>query len=92
MCVDRRKKILKRLRCMQYDVFENVCTQLGIAYTFPPEYYRRVSRRWVAKKALCIRVRTSPLFLPSFPFSSVLACRSSHALEGHPSQQPLTTL
>ncbi|KAJ8290218.1 hypothetical protein GJAV_G00010130 [Gymnothorax javanicus] len=56
MCVDRRKKLLKRLRSTQYDVFENVCTQLGITYTFPPEYYRRVTRRWLAKKALCIKV------------------------------------
>ncbi|KAI1894871.1 hypothetical protein AGOR_G00120220 [Albula goreensis] len=56
MCIDRRKKLLKYLRCSRYDVFENVCSQLGITYTFPPEYYRRVTRRWLAKKALCIKV------------------------------------
>ncbi|KAJ8340845.1 hypothetical protein SKAU_G00331360 [Synaphobranchus kaupii] len=56
MCVDRRKKLLKHLRSTRYDVFENVCTQLGISYTFPPEYYRRVTKRWLAKKALCIKV------------------------------------
>ncbi|XP_064204471.1 small ribosomal subunit protein uS15m isoform X2 [Anguilla rostrata] len=56
MSVDRRKKMLKNLRSTRYDVFESVCTQLGIAYAFPPEYYRRVTHRWLAKKALCIRV------------------------------------
>ncbi|XP_067867191.1 small ribosomal subunit protein uS15m [Heterodontus francisci] len=56
MAIDRRKKLLKYLRRTRYEVFENVCTQLGIQYTFPPEYYRRVTQRWAAKKALCIRV------------------------------------
>ncbi|XP_067862478.1 small ribosomal subunit protein uS15m [Heptranchias perlo] len=56
LAIDRRKKLLKYLRRTRYEVFENVCTQLGIQYTFPPEYYRRVTQRWAAKKALCIRV------------------------------------
>ncbi|XP_072890705.1 small ribosomal subunit protein uS15m [Hemitrygon akajei] len=56
MAIDRRKKLLKYLRRTRYEVFENVCTQLGIQYTFPPEYYRKVTRRWAAKKALCIKV------------------------------------
>lgn len=56
MAIDRRKKLLKRLRLVNYDAFERVCEQLGITYTFPPEYYRRVTRRWLAKKALCIKV------------------------------------
>uniref|UniRef100_UPI00398F85D0 small ribosomal subunit protein uS15m isoform X2 n=1 Tax=Pristiophorus japonicus TaxID=55135 RepID=UPI00398F85D0 len=56
LAMDRRKKLLKYLRRSRYEVFENVCTQLGIQYTFPPEYYRRVTRRWAAKKALCIKV------------------------------------
>ncbi|XP_078060504.1 small ribosomal subunit protein uS15m isoform X3 [Mustelus asterias] len=56
MAIDRRKKLLKYLRRTRYDVFENVCTELGIQYTFPPEYYRKVTQRWAAKKALCIRV------------------------------------
>ncbi|GCC37318.1 hypothetical protein chiPu_0015822, partial [Chiloscyllium punctatum] len=56
MAIDRRKKLLKYLRRTRYEVFENVCTQLGIQYTFPPEYYRKVTQRWAAKKALCIRV------------------------------------
>ncbi|KAM6967378.1 small ribosomal subunit protein uS15m [Aplochiton taeniatus] len=56
MAIDRRKKILKNLRMARYDAFENVCQQLGITYSFPPEYYRRITRRWLAKKALCIKV------------------------------------
>nr|XP_015204145.1 PREDICTED: 28S ribosomal protein S15, mitochondrial [Lepisosteus oculatus] len=56
MAIDRRKKLLKYLRRTRYDLFENVCQQLGITYTFPPEYYRRVTRRWAAKKAFCIKV------------------------------------
>ncbi|GCB78966.1 hypothetical protein scyTo_0020733, partial [Scyliorhinus torazame] len=56
MAIDRRKKLLKYLRRTRYNVFENVCTQLGIQYTFPPEYYRKVTQRWAAKKAFCIRV------------------------------------
>lgn len=56
MAIDRRKKMLKKLRLVRYDSFERVCEQLGIIYTFPPEYYRRVTRRWLAKKALCLKV------------------------------------
>ncbi|XP_028326966.1 small ribosomal subunit protein uS15m [Gouania willdenowi] len=56
MAIDRRKKILKKLRLVRYGAFEKVCEQLGITYTFPPLYYRRVSRRWLAKKEFCRRV------------------------------------
>uniref|UniRef100_A0A3Q3VJ18 Small ribosomal subunit protein uS15m n=1 Tax=Mola mola TaxID=94237 RepID=A0A3Q3VJ18_MOLML len=56
MAIDRRKKLLKNLRLVRYDAFERVCEQLGITYTFPPEYYRRATRRWLAKKAFCIKV------------------------------------
>ncbi|KAM4698893.1 small ribosomal subunit protein uS15m [Discoglossus pictus] len=56
MAIDQRKKMLKHLRNTRFDAFEHVCKQLGIEYTFPPEYYRRVTRRWLAKKALCIKV------------------------------------
>lgn len=56
MAIDRRKKLLKNLRLVRYDAFEKVCEELGITYTFPPEYYRRVTRRWLAKKAFCIKV------------------------------------
>ncbi|XP_032373378.1 small ribosomal subunit protein uS15m isoform X2 [Etheostoma spectabile] len=56
MAIDRRKKLLKNLRLVSYDTFEKVCEQLGITYTFPPEYYRRATRRWLAKKAFCIKV------------------------------------
>ncbi|XP_066539037.1 small ribosomal subunit protein uS15m [Hoplias malabaricus] len=56
MSIDRRNKILKVLRRTHYAAFERVCQELGITYTFPPEYYRRATRRWLAKKALCIKV------------------------------------
>ncbi|XP_053310628.1 28S ribosomal protein S15, mitochondrial [Spea bombifrons] len=56
MAIDKRKKLLKNLRLTHWEAFENVCTQLGIEYTFPPEYYRRATRRWLAKKALCLKV------------------------------------
>lgn len=56
MSIDRRKKKLKFLRRTRYEAFEHVCQQLGITYTFPPEYYRHATRRWQAKKALCIKV------------------------------------
>lgn len=56
MSIDRRKKLLKFLRRTRYDAFEHVCSQLGIEYTFPPEYYRRATKRWIAKKAFCLQV------------------------------------
>lgn len=56
MSIDKRKKLLKNLRLVRYEAFENVCEQLGITYTFPPEYYRRATRRWLAKKEFCIKV------------------------------------
>ncbi|XP_042346159.1 28S ribosomal protein S15, mitochondrial [Plectropomus leopardus] len=56
MAIDRRKKLLKNLRLVSYDSFEKVCEELGITYSFPPEYNRRATRRWLAKKAFCIKV------------------------------------
>ncbi|XP_072275922.1 small ribosomal subunit protein uS15m [Pyxicephalus adspersus] len=56
LTIDRRKKMLKILRLTDYNAFENVCKQLGIEYTFPPEYYRRATKRWQAKKAFCLKV------------------------------------
>ncbi|XP_065600655.1 small ribosomal subunit protein uS15m [Cyrtonyx montezumae] len=56
MAVDRRNKLLAYLRRVRYDVFENTCKQLNIQYTLPPAYSRRVTKRWVAKKAFCIKV------------------------------------
>lgn len=56
MAMDRRKKMLKNLRLTRYETFENVCKQLGIEYTFPPEYSRRATKRWQAKKAFCLKV------------------------------------
>lgn len=56
MAVDQRKKHLKRLRLVNYEAFQRVCSLLDISYSFPPEYYRPATRRWLAKKALCIKV------------------------------------
>lgn len=63
----------------RYDTFEKVCEQLGITYTFPPEYYRQVTRRWLAKKAFCIKVE-----LPARLTSSVYTTNYSlKALSGN---------
>uniref|UniRef100_A0A672PRU5 Small ribosomal subunit protein uS15m n=1 Tax=Sinocyclocheilus grahami TaxID=75366 RepID=A0A672PRU5_SINGR len=59
MAIDSRKKKLKFLRRTRYDSFEKVCQELGITYTFPPEYYRWITRRWLAKKAFCNKVTFS---------------------------------
>ncbi|NXG05102.1 RT15 protein, partial [Sakesphorus luctuosus] len=56
MDVDRRKKLLSYLRRVRYDTFENTCKQLGIQYSLPPAYRRRVTKRWLVKKAFCIKV------------------------------------
>ncbi|XP_049734731.1 28S ribosomal protein S15, mitochondrial [Elephas maximus indicus] len=56
MSIDQRNKMLKNLRKTNYDIFERTCKELGIEYTFPTLYCRKAHRRWVTKKALCIRV------------------------------------
>ncbi|XP_053101725.1 28S ribosomal protein S15, mitochondrial isoform X2 [Hemicordylus capensis] len=56
MDIDRRKVLLKRLRNSRYDAFERTCQQLGLEYVPPPLHSRRITHRWVAKKALCIKV------------------------------------
>ncbi|NXK45078.1 RT15 protein, partial [Chauna torquata] len=56
MAVDRRKKLLAYLRRVRYDAFENTCKQLNIQYALPPAYSRRVTKRWIVKKAFCIKV------------------------------------
>ncbi|XP_054079811.1 28S ribosomal protein S15, mitochondrial [Rissa tridactyla] len=56
MDIDRRKKLLAYLRRVRYDTFENTCKQLNIKYTLPPPYSRRVTKRWVVKKAFCLKV------------------------------------
>ncbi|KAM5247343.1 small ribosomal subunit protein uS15m [Ctenodactylus gundi] len=56
MSIDQRNKKLKNLRKTNYDVFEKTCKELGIEYTFPPLYYRKAHRRFLAKRALCIQV------------------------------------
>ncbi|CAH6790859.1 28S ribosomal protein S15, mitochondrial [Phodopus roborovskii] len=56
MSIDRRNKMLKFLRQTNYDVFEKTCKELGVEYTLPPLHFQKVHRRFLAKKALCIRV------------------------------------
>lgn len=56
MGVDRRRKMLGYLRRVNYSTFENTCKQLDIQYSPPQPYCRRVTKRWLVKKALCIKV------------------------------------
>ncbi|NXP29172.1 RT15 protein, partial [Scytalopus superciliaris] len=56
LAVDRRRKLLAYLRRVRWDAFENTCQQLGIQYSLPPPYTRRITKRWLAKKAFCIKV------------------------------------
>lgn len=56
MDIDRRKKLLGYLRRARYDAFENTCKQLNIEYSLPPPYFRRITKRWLVKKAFCQKV------------------------------------
>ncbi|NWV20138.1 RT15 protein, partial [Origma solitaria] len=56
MELDRRRKLLGYLRRVNYSTFENTCKQLNIQYSFPQPYIRRITKRWLVKKALCIKV------------------------------------
>ncbi|XP_010574605.1 small ribosomal subunit protein uS15m [Haliaeetus albicilla] len=56
MAIDCRKKLLAYLRRVRYDAFENTCKQLNIQYTLPPLHRRRITKRWLVKKAFCRKV------------------------------------
>ncbi|NXS59857.1 RT15 protein, partial [Brachypteracias leptosomus] len=56
MDMDQRQKLLSYLRRVRYDTFENTCRQLGIQYSPRPPYTRRGTKRWLVKKALCLKV------------------------------------
>ncbi|NXM06002.1 RT15 protein, partial [Tyrannus savana] len=56
MAMDKRKKLLGYLRRVRFDTFENTCQQLGIQYSLPAPYTRRVTKRWLVKKAFCVKV------------------------------------
>ncbi|XP_010143114.1 PREDICTED: 28S ribosomal protein S15, mitochondrial, partial [Buceros rhinoceros silvestris] len=56
MAIDRRKKLLAYLRRVRYNTFENTCKQLNIQYTLPPLHIRRITKRWLVKKAFCRKV------------------------------------
>ncbi|NWW74248.1 RT15 protein, partial [Climacteris rufus] len=56
MELDRRRKLLGYLRRVNYGTFEKTCKELHIQYSPPQPYTRRVTKRWLVKKALCIKV------------------------------------
>ncbi|NXC03992.1 RT15 protein, partial [Orthonyx spaldingii] len=56
MDVDRRRKLLGYLRRVNYGTFESTCRELDIQYCPPQPYPRHVTKRWLVKKALCIKV------------------------------------
>ncbi|XP_057245321.1 28S ribosomal protein S15, mitochondrial-like [Malurus melanocephalus] len=56
MDLDRRRKMLGYLRRVNYSTFEKTCKQLDIQYSPPQPYARRITKRWLVKKALCIKV------------------------------------
>ncbi|NXE40754.1 RT15 protein, partial [Ptilorrhoa leucosticta] len=56
MDLDRRRKMLGYLRRVNYSTFENTCKQLDIQYSPPQPYTRHVTKRWLVKKAFCIKV------------------------------------
>ncbi|NWV47170.1 RT15 protein, partial [Daphoenositta chrysoptera] len=56
MELDRRRKMLGYLRRVNYSTFENTCKQLDIQYSPPQPYTRRATKRWLVKKAFCIKV------------------------------------
>ncbi|NXD43021.1 RT15 protein, partial [Copsychus sechellarum] len=56
MDLDRRRKMLGYLRRVNYSTFEKTCKELHIQYSPPQPYSRRVTKRWLVKKALCIKV------------------------------------
>ncbi|KAM4872864.1 LOW QUALITY PROTEIN: small ribosomal subunit protein uS15m [Thomomys bottae] len=56
MSTAKRKKLLKNLRMVNYDVFEKICKELKIEYTITPLYCRRPHHRLLNKRALCLRV------------------------------------
>ncbi|NXH92512.1 RT15 protein, partial [Edolisoma coerulescens] len=56
MGLDRRRKMLGYLRRVNYGTFENTCRQLDIQYSPPQPYARHVTKRWLVKKAFCIKV------------------------------------
>ncbi|NXS32000.1 RT15 protein, partial [Pomatostomus ruficeps] len=56
MDLDRRRKLLGYLRRVNYGTFEKACKELEIQYSPPQPYSRRVTKRWLVKKALCVKV------------------------------------
>ncbi|TSK34915.1 Granulocyte colony-stimulating factor receptor [Bagarius yarrelli] len=86
MSIDRRNKLLKYLRRSRYDAFEKVCAELGIIYTFPPEYYRRATKRWLVKKALCIKVFKEVQKQKAEKKNKALAQRKARSTSSNPAE------
>ncbi|NXY18793.1 RT15 protein, partial [Atrichornis clamosus] len=56
MDLDRRRKLLGYLRRVNYSTFESTCRELDIQYSPLQPYTRHVTKRWLVKKALCVKV------------------------------------
>ncbi|NXO20281.1 RT15 protein, partial [Cisticola juncidis] len=56
MDMDRRRKMLSYLRRVNFSTFEKTCRELQIQYSPPQPYARHVTKRWLVKKAFCIKV------------------------------------
>ncbi|NXH19862.1 RT15 protein, partial [Bucco capensis] len=56
MALDQRNKLLAYLRRVRFAAFQHTCSQLGILYSLPPAYKRRATKRWLVKKAFCLKV------------------------------------
>ncbi|NXB09414.1 RT15 protein, partial [Cnemophilus loriae] len=56
MDLDRRRRMLGYLRRVNFSTFENTCKQLDIQYSPSQPYTRHVTKRWLVKKALCVKV------------------------------------
>ncbi|NWX31166.1 RT15 protein, partial [Notiomystis cincta] len=56
MELDRRRRMLGYLRRVNYGTFERTCARLGVQHSPPQPYSRRVTKRWLVKKALCVKV------------------------------------
>ncbi|XP_033635892.1 28S ribosomal protein S15, mitochondrial-like [Asterias rubens] len=54
MMIDRRRKNIKHLRKINFELSERLLEKLGITYSPPPKYLiRKKTKRYLEKKALC---------------------------------------
>lgn len=92
MSIDQRNKMLKNLRKTNYTVFEKICRELQIEYTLPPLYCRKGHRRFLAKKALCIRVfqEVQKLKKQKRSLKAVAAAKAAQKQDGHEDSETLS--